>query len=94
MTAQADDIDRRARRVRADAHGIDVALMRRPGALPPGEYRDVIDMLNDTVGGIPGLVAADPAHQLAAAELILALWADLLPVAAQVFWADPDDEGH
>lgn len=66
--------------------------MRRPGALPPGEHRSVMAMLNDTVRGLPGLLYANSHRQLDAALGFLSLWRSMLTDQADTLWPDPDDE--
>lgn len=92
-----DDLDRRASQVLVSCQQIDVALMRRPGALAPGEQRDVLIMLTDMARGCPLVTYAPADRQLLIAESFLDLWTSVLPLGEQAdnLWPDPDDqEGH
>ncbi|GAB3242750.1 hypothetical protein [Mycolicibacterium hippocampi] len=92
MTQTNDtDLAQRARRVHVACQTIDVALMARPGALPPGEKRGSMGMLNTMVRGVPGLLHADPDRQIDAALGFLSLWQSVLSDQADHLWPDPDE---
>lgn len=84
--------DRQARQIQAVCTEIDVVLMRRPGALPPGEKRDAIEMLSDMARGCPALVYANEDRQLDAGLNFVRLWRSMLTDEADLLWADDDDQ--
>lgn len=99
MTAETD-LDRRARRIRVMAQQITVALAQRPGALPPAETDDALELLNRLARACPTIQYAPADRQLTIAESFLRNWlatlsdhADLLDQAA-VCWPDADDESE
>lgn len=91
MTAETD-LARRARQVTVACQEIETALARRPGALPPNEHRDVLDMLRTAMGGVSTLVFAGPVQQCDAAENLLGLWRSMLSDETDLLWSDDDDE--
>lgn len=92
MTHIDHDLTRRARQVTVDAYAIECALMHRPGAVPPGEHRTPLDTLNDIARTCPEVHHACTERQIEIAEWFLALWSELLAVAADATWIDPDDQ--